>query len=206
MVFLGKSFWAEPGWLQLRIDCTIDVTMAEFPLNKQNWGTFQSAFIYLGYPILYYNGPEANVRVHCVYKSWVILSPFCVSRTTEGEFNGVGKKGNAPVQMARILQYLECPQYLRKSFFPCHSDLKYAGRFPSIDTSVSLRNRAEKTAVRWYHLTHQFIAGARWIKKRGSLLLDTKPVFCFEVIYNVMIQSWETCPVHIGMSTIHKQG
>jgi len=31
------------------------------------------------------------------------------------------------VQMARILQYLECPQYLRKSFFPQHKDLEYAG-------------------------------------------------------------------------------
>jgi len=29
--------------------------------------------------------------------------------------------------MARILQYLECPQYLRKSFFPQHKDLEYAG-------------------------------------------------------------------------------
>jgi len=33
------------------------------------------------------------------------------------------------VQMARILQYLECPQYLRKSFFPQHKDLEYAGQF-----------------------------------------------------------------------------
>ena len=31
-------------------------------------------------------------------------------RTVEGEFRGVGKKGQACVQLARILQYLECPQ------------------------------------------------------------------------------------------------
>lgn len=31
------------------------------------------------------------------------------------------------VQLGRILQYLECPQYLRKSFFPIHNDLKYCG-------------------------------------------------------------------------------
>lgn len=47
--------------------------------------------------------------------------------TTEGEFQGVGKKGNSSIQMARVLQYLECPQYLRKSFFPQHKDLQYAG-------------------------------------------------------------------------------
>ena len=33
-----------------------------------------------------------------------------LSRTVEGEFRGVGKKGQACVQLARILQYLECPQ------------------------------------------------------------------------------------------------
>lgn len=33
-----------------------------------------------------------------------------LSRTVEGEFKGVGKKGQACVQLARILQYLECPQ------------------------------------------------------------------------------------------------
>lgn len=31
------------------------------------------------------------------------------------------------VQFGRILQYLECPQYLRKFFFPIHRDLKYCG-------------------------------------------------------------------------------
>ena len=29
--------------------------------------------------------------------------------------------------MARILQYLECPQYLRKAFFPIQAPLKFAG-------------------------------------------------------------------------------
>ena len=48
-------------------------------------------------------------------------------RTTEGSYDGIGKKGNCNIQMARILQYLECPQYLRKSFFPKHKDLQYAG-------------------------------------------------------------------------------
>ncbi|CAG9818380.1 unnamed protein product [Phaedon cochleariae] len=31
------------------------------------------------------------------------------------------------IQLGRILQYLECPQYLRKHFFPIHNDLKYCG-------------------------------------------------------------------------------
>ncbi|XP_060526706.1 putative methyltransferase C9orf114 [Cylas formicarius] len=31
------------------------------------------------------------------------------------------------VKLGRILQYLECPQYLRKSFFPIHNDLKFCG-------------------------------------------------------------------------------
>ncbi|KTF82146.1 hypothetical protein cypCar_00046938, partial [Cyprinus carpio] len=48
-------------------------------------------------------------------------------KSVEGEFRGIGKKGQGCVQLARILQYLECPQYLRKSFFPKHRDLQFAG-------------------------------------------------------------------------------
>ena len=29
--------------------------------------------------------------------------------------------------LARVLQYVECPQYLRKTLFPVHTDLKFAG-------------------------------------------------------------------------------
>lgn len=31
------------------------------------------------------------------------------------------------IQLGRILQYLECPQYLRKQFFPIHNHLKFCG-------------------------------------------------------------------------------
>jgi hypothetical protein len=31
--------------------------------------------------------------------------------------------------MARILEYLECPQYLRRSIFPIHNSLQFAGIF-----------------------------------------------------------------------------
>ncbi|MGH0155550.1 UNVERIFIED_CONTAM: hypothetical protein FKN15_029815 [Acipenser sinensis] len=46
------------------------------------------------------------------------------TKSVVGEFKGIGKKGEACVQLARILQYLECPQYLQKSFFPKHQDLQ----------------------------------------------------------------------------------
>lgn len=42
----------------------------------------------------------------------VVLSSDCSLsfRSVEGEFEGIGKRGKACVQLARILQYLECPQ------------------------------------------------------------------------------------------------
>lgn len=60
-------------------------------------------------------------------------------KTTEGEFTGVGKHGHGNVQLARILQYLECPQYLRKSFFPHHKDLQYAGVLNPLDSPHHMR-------------------------------------------------------------------
>ena len=41
--------------------------------------------------------------------------------------------------MARILQYLETPQYLRKSFFPKHPDLQYAGLLNPLDAPHHVR-------------------------------------------------------------------
>ncbi|XP_066436609.1 putative methyltransferase C9orf114 homolog [Eleutherodactylus coqui] len=61
------------------------------------------------------------------------------SKSVEGEFEGIGKKGHACVQLARILQYLECPQYLRKSFFPKHPDLQFAGLLNPLDSPHHVR-------------------------------------------------------------------
>ncbi|XP_068104611.1 putative methyltransferase C9orf114 homolog [Hyperolius riggenbachi] len=61
------------------------------------------------------------------------------SKSVEGSFEGVGKKGQACVQLARILQYLECPQYLRKSFFPKHPDLQFAGLLNPLDSPHHVR-------------------------------------------------------------------
>jgi predicted SPOUT superfamily RNA methylase MTH1 len=41
--------------------------------------------------------------------------------------------------MARILQYCECPQYLRKHFFPIHSDLQFSGLLAPIDAPHHVR-------------------------------------------------------------------
>ncbi|KAM3825536.1 putative methyltransferase C9orf114 isoform 1-T1 [Vipera latastei] len=61
------------------------------------------------------------------------------SRSIEGEFEGIKVKGQACVQLARILQYLECPQYLRKSFFPKHQDLQFAGLLNPLDSPHHVR-------------------------------------------------------------------
>lgn len=45
------------------------------------------------------------------------------------------------LQLARILQYLECPQYLRKFFFPLHKDLKFSGLLNPLDAPHHLRQQ-----------------------------------------------------------------
>lgn len=46
-------------------------------------------------------------------------------------------------QLARILQYLECPQYLRKFFFPLHRDLKFSGLLNPLDAPHHLRQNSQ---------------------------------------------------------------
>ncbi|KAL1132423.1 hypothetical protein AAG570_010378 [Ranatra chinensis] len=43
------------------------------------------------------------------------------------------------VLLGRILQFLECPQYLRKCIFPIHKDLHYAGLLNPLDAPHHLR-------------------------------------------------------------------
>ncbi|XP_054164056.1 putative methyltransferase C9orf114 [Oppia nitens] len=49
------------------------------------------------------------------------------------------KRRSAMVQMIRILQYLECPQYLRKYLFPLQKDLQYAGLCNPLDSTHHLK-------------------------------------------------------------------
>lgn len=51
---------------------------------------------------------------------------------------GLNRNSDPNILLARLLQYLECPQYLRKNFFPKHSDLQYAGTVWSSVMTMSL--------------------------------------------------------------------
>ncbi|CAH1786041.1 unnamed protein product, partial [Owenia fusiformis] len=62
-----------------------------------------------------------------------------MSRDDNGEMRSTNQKGQCNIQLARILQYLECPQYLRKSFFPQHKDLQYAGLLNPLDSPHHMR-------------------------------------------------------------------
>ena len=56
-------------------------------------------------------------------------------RGAQGQFQGAvkGASFDADVFLARILQYLETPQYLRRFLFPVHKDLRYAGLLNPLD-------------------------------------------------------------------------
>jgi predicted SPOUT superfamily RNA methylase MTH1 len=59
--------------------------------------------------------------------------------------DGVKIASQCCIQFARILQYLECPQYLRKFFFPIHNDLKFSGLLNPLDSQHHLRQQSEFT-------------------------------------------------------------
>ncbi|GFO00147.1 hypothetical protein PoB_002665200 [Plakobranchus ocellatus] len=55
------------------------------------------------------------------------------------EFSGLKRSDRGNTQLFHILQYLECPQYLRKAFFPYHKDLVHAGLLNPLDIPHHLR-------------------------------------------------------------------
>ena len=55
------------------------------------------------------------------------------------EMNGADMIDRSCSFLARVLQYCECPQYLRRHFFPRHPDLQFAGLLPPIDAPHHVR-------------------------------------------------------------------
>lgn len=78
-------------------------------------------------------------RAACIYKinEIVVFDDIGELPGTVGVPHNKTKK--CCVQFGRLLQYLECPQYLRKHFFPIHSDLQFAGIMNPLDAPHHLR-------------------------------------------------------------------
>lgn len=86
-------------------------------------------------------------RAACIYKVDEIVVFDDKGEITENEKKKVrtddtlGEGRICCLQLARILQYLECPQYLRRYFFPIHKDLQYAGVLNPLDAPHHLRQQ-----------------------------------------------------------------
>ncbi|XP_067941666.1 putative methyltransferase C9orf114 [Watersipora subatra] len=64
-----------------------------------------------------------------------------ITKNESGEFvsTSTNKRRNGCIMLAKVLQYLDCPQYLRKAFFPQQPDLKNAGLLNPLDAPHHLR-------------------------------------------------------------------
>ncbi|XP_037951004.1 putative methyltransferase C9orf114 [Teleopsis dalmanni] len=86
-------------------------------------------------------------RAACIFRvhEVIVYDDVCVSTARETKQNYDESNGStvrsSSLQLARILQYLECPQYLRKFFFPLHNDLKYSGLLNPLDAPHHLRQQ-----------------------------------------------------------------
>lgn len=100
------------------------------------------------------NAQSPELRTYLVGQIARALSIFCVDEVVvfsengsapalESEFKGASRHGNPDLFMARVLQYLETPQYLRKELFPMHKDLRYAGLLNPLDAPHHMRADAE---------------------------------------------------------------
>ena len=100
------------------------------------------------------NAQSAELRSYLAGQLARALTVFCVDRVVvfrdsptevregdgvEGEWRGAHRGGDPTVFLARLLQFLECPQYLRKFLFPVHADLRYAGLLNPLDAPHHVR-------------------------------------------------------------------
>ena len=69
-------------------------------------------------------------------------------------------------------------------------------------SSLPMRNRAEKVAVRWCHLTHRVNVGASvHSREPKARVADVYPYFARKrfINHSIIIKSFQTCPAHIVM-------
>lgn len=85
----------------------------------------------------YLAGQIARAAVIFQVDEIVVFDDQLGSRTTTGV--PTKRAQDCHVFMARILQYLETPQYLRRALFPMHSDLSCAGLLNPLDCPHHLR-------------------------------------------------------------------
>ncbi|XP_055373951.1 putative methyltransferase C9orf114 homolog [Condylostylus longicornis] len=82
-------------------------------------------------------------RAACIFRidEVVIFDDICSSIKNKKTLLEDGSQvvRHSCIQLARILQYLECPQYLRKFLFPLHKDLQYSGLLNPLDAPHHLR-------------------------------------------------------------------
>ena len=75
-----------------------------------------------------------------------------------------------------------------------------------IPNGDSMRNRAEKDAVRWCHLIHQFIAGASVHSREAKTrVAEVSRYFVSKRFINhgVIIKELKTCPAHVVMHRVY---
>lgn len=84
-------------------------------------------------------------RAACIYQvdEIVVFDDLGVKNVNSGDRDDGDEVRRGCKQFERILQYLECPQYLRKFFFPIHKDLQYCGLMNPLDSQHHLRAHSE---------------------------------------------------------------
>ncbi|KAJ1928386.1 hypothetical protein IWQ60_002108 [Tieghemiomyces parasiticus] len=66
-------------------------------------------------------------------------SAYVPGQPLTGLFESAARLDDANLFMARVLQYMEAPQYIRREVFPRHPDLQYAGLLNPLDSPNHVR-------------------------------------------------------------------
>uniref|UniRef100_A0A1B6JQI8 Uncharacterized protein n=1 Tax=Homalodisca liturata TaxID=320908 RepID=A0A1B6JQI8_9HEMI len=110
------------------------------------------------------NAQTSELRTYLAGQVARAASIYCVDEVIvfddgSTQQDGVHRLGeNSCSQFAKLLQYLECPQYLRKHLFPLHKDLQYAGLLNPLDAPHHLRQTDDfpyREGVVSHHLVRQ---------------------------------------------------
>lgn len=124
--------FSESGDKKIKFDSIFDAQKAQGPRQGRDF----TVSLALPGSILD-NAQTTELRTYLAGQIARALAVFCIDEVIIFNDSLQEEAGNS--HLINILKFLECPQYLRKDFFPIHRDLKFAGVLNPTDMPHHLR-------------------------------------------------------------------
>ncbi|XP_065314403.1 putative methyltransferase C9orf114 isoform X2 [Gordionus sp. m RMFG-2023] len=172
--------------LILKLECKTLILADEKLLNNINKEILCTKTISIAFPGSILDNAQSQIlktyligqiaRAATIFKINEIIIFNEIPKLYESSSTNDIKYEKSSLEFAHVLQYLECPQYLRKTLFPHHASLQYVGLLNPLDSPHHLRREEDENVCLYREGVIINTKGSHFLnKKLDENLSDFKP-------------------------------